>query len=63
MEELSGQGINTIYYHVRSNCDANYNSDYEPWSSYCAGTRGGTPLFDPFETLIETAHKNGIEVS
>ena len=54
--------INVVYYHVRAMCDAMYNSAYEPWSSYVSGTRGVAPAFDPFEYLVQEAHKRGIEV-
>ena len=54
--------INVVYYHVRAMCDAMYNSAYEPWSSYVSGTRGVAPAFDPFEYLVNEAHKRGIEV-
>ena len=54
--------INVVYYHVRAMCDAMYNSAYEPWSSYVSGTRGVAPAFDPFEFLVDEAHKRGIEV-
>lgn len=59
---ISGQNINVIYYHVRSECDAMYNSAYEPWSETVSGTRGVAPAFDPFEFFVQTAHANGIEV-
>lgn len=62
MAKLASQGINTVYYHVRAHCDATYNSSYEPYSSAVAGTRGGTPAYDPFGCLVESAHKHGIEV-
>jgi len=62
LDTLRVNHINTIYYHVRAMCDAMYNSAYEPWSSYVSGTRGVAPAFDPFEYLVEQAHKRGIEV-
>lgn len=62
MEKFRDQNINTIYYHCRSMCDATYNSAYEPWSENVSGQRGVAPAFDPFGFLLETAHKNGIEV-
>ena len=49
MQRYKDQNINVLYYHVRSNCDAMYNSAYEPWSAKAAGTRGVAPVFDPFE--------------
>lgn len=62
LSAMSAQNINVIYYHVRSHCDAMYNSAYEPWSASASGTRGKAPYFDPFEFFIETAHSYGIEV-
>ena len=53
--------MNVIYYHVRAMCDAMYNSAYEPWSSYVSGTRGVAPAFDPFEYLVEEAHKRQLD--
>jgi len=62
LDTLHVNHMNAIYYHVRAFCDAMYNSAYEPWSKYVAGTRGTTPYFDPFELLVNEAHKRGIEV-
>lgn len=59
---LKSQGINTVYYHVRANCDATYASSYEPYSAAVADGRGGTPFFDPFAFVIEAGHDAGIEV-
>ncbi|MCI5979219.1 MAG: family 10 glycosylhydrolase, partial [Bacteroidales bacterium] len=62
MASYKKQNINVLYYHVRSNCDAMYNSAYEPWSAKAAGSRGQAPVVDPFEEYIKAAHANGIEV-
>ena len=62
LDSLQRNHMNAIYYHVRTMCDAMYNSAYEPWSSYVSGTRGLEPPFDPFAYLIENAHARGIEV-
>ena len=62
LDTLRVNHINVVYYHVRAMCDAMYNSAYEPWSSYVSGTRGVAPAFDPFEYLVQEAHKRGIEV-
>ena len=61
METYKAQGINVIYYHVRSECDATYKSSYEPWAKSVSGKRGSAPAFDPFEFMIETCHEYGIE--
>ncbi len=62
LDEMEAGGINIIYYHVRSMCDATYKSSYEPWSKGVSGTRGTEPYFDPLEKLLERAHARGIEV-
>ena len=62
LDTLRVNHINAVYYHVRAMCDAMYNSAYEPWSSYISGKRGEAPAFDPFEFLVQEAHKRGIEV-
>lgn len=62
MKKFKDQNINVLYYHVRSNCDANYRSTLEPWSTGVSSARGVEPDWDPFEMYIEYAHKYGIEV-
>ncbi|MDE6300637.1 MAG: family 10 glycosylhydrolase [Muribaculaceae bacterium] len=62
LNNYKSQNVNVIYYHVRSMCDAAYDSKYEPWSKGVSGTRGKKPAFDPFEYLIQEAHARGIEV-
>lgn len=54
-------GINVLYYHVRSECDATYKSSYEPWAESVSGARGVAPAFDPFEFMIQACHEYGIE--
>lgn len=62
LDKFKDQNINVLYYHVRTMCDAMYESSYEPWSSTVSGTRGKAPAFDPFALLIQEAHARGIEV-
>lgn len=62
LDTFKESGINIVYFHVRSHCDANYRSKYEPWSKFVGGTRGNEPAFDPLEVLLEEAHARGIEV-
>ena len=62
LDKLKACNVNIIYYHARANCDATYESAYEPWSSSVSGKRGATPIFDPFAFLLEEAHARGIEV-
>lgn len=53
-------GINTVYVHVRPFGDALYQSDYFPWSKYCAGSICEEPDFDPLRVMIEEAHNKGL---
>ncbi len=62
LDKLRDQNVNVLYYHVRTCCDAMYNSAYEPWAEKAAGARGVAPVIDPFGYLIEAAHARGIEV-
>lgn len=62
LDRFAEQNINVLHYHVRANCDANYNSAYEPWSAQVGGSRGTAPAFDPFAFIIEEAHARGLEV-
>ncbi len=62
LDDLKANNYNTIYFHVRSHCDAMYQSSYEPWSAAVGGTRGTAPLIDPLATIIEECHKRGIEL-
>ena len=54
--------LNAIFFQVRGFCDAMYKSQYEPWSKYLTGTRGGEPTYDPLQLVIDSAHARGIEV-
>lgn len=53
-------GINTVYVHARSHGDAFYDSDLYPWSKNITGEIGAKPSFDPYEILVEEAHKRGL---
>ncbi len=52
--------INTVFFQVRTCCDAFYDSAYEPWSSYLYAPRGKQPSYDPLAYMIEECHKRGI---
>lgn len=62
LDTIQRNNYTTIYYHVRTMCDAMYDSKYEPWSSYISGNRGQKPAFDPLKYILEESHKRGIEV-
>lgn len=56
-------GMNALLVQVRSQCDAMYASDIEPWSADLTGTQGKAPdpLWDPMQFAIEECHKRGME--
>ena len=63
-ERLKSAGINTVFFQVRTECDALYKSEIEPWSYWLTGKQGHAPdtLFDPLSIAIEEAHKYGMEI-
>ncbi|MDR2585579.1 MAG: family 10 glycosylhydrolase [Prevotellaceae bacterium] len=54
--------LNAVFFHVRTTCDAFYNSKYEPWSHFLSTERGADPGWDPLEFAVEEAHKRGMEL-
>lgn len=56
-------GINVLYVQMRSQCDALYPSEIEPWSNDLTGTQGVPPStpWDPMAFAIEECHKRGME--
>ncbi len=63
-DALKAAGINAILFQVRTECDALYESNYEPWSYYLTGVQGQapSPYFDPLEFAVSEAHKRGMEL-
>ena len=64
LDSLCHQGINTVIFQCRPTGDALYKSDIEPWSEWLTGKQGERPKngFDPLQTVVEEAHKRGMEV-
>jgi uncharacterized lipoprotein YddW (UPF0748 family) len=63
-EDLKNMGINAVIFQIRPECDALYNSSYEPWSYWLTGSQGSppNPYYDPLEFAVEEAHKRGMEL-
>lgn len=63
-DKLKEHGINVIYFQVRTEGDALYNSDIEPWSKYITGEEGREPSeeWDPLAFAVSEAHKRGMEL-
>ncbi|WP_430809789.1 MULTISPECIES: family 10 glycosylhydrolase [unclassified Carboxylicivirga] len=62
LDNMKEANINSIFFQVRSECDAMYKSSYEPWSAHLVTTRGLDPGYDPLAFAIEEAHKRGMEL-
>ncbi len=64
INKLHDMGINTVFFQIRTECDALYNSDIEPWSYWLTGKQGSAPepYFDPLEIAIAEAHKLGMQL-
>ncbi len=64
LDKCVASGFNTVFVHVRSHCDAFYESKLFPWSGYCnknGGVQGVNPGFDPLKIMIRLAHERGLE--
>lgn len=63
-DKLKDAGMNAIFFQIRTECDALYNSPYEPWSHWLTGAQGTEPkpFYDPLEFAIAEAHKRGMEL-
>jgi len=64
LDEMKRTGINAVIFQIRSECDAMYDSNYDPWSYYLTGAQGvpPSPYWDPLEFAVEEAHKRGMEL-
>ncbi|MBA4251677.1 MAG: hypothetical protein C0425_08610 [Chlorobiaceae bacterium] len=64
LDSLKNVNINTVIFQIRPECDALYNSPFEPWSYWLTGTQGRapSPYYDPLQFAIEEAHKRGMEL-
>jgi uncharacterized lipoprotein YddW (UPF0748 family) len=63
-DELARSGMNSVFFQIRSESDAMYDSPLEPWSRFLTGTQGQAPdpLWDPLEEAIRLAHERGMEL-
>ncbi|MEW6512253.1 MAG: family 10 glycosylhydrolase [Bacteroidota bacterium] len=61
---LKANGISAVIFQVRPECDALYDSPYEPWSYWLTGVQGSppNPYYDPLTFAVDEAHKRGMEL-
>ncbi len=64
LDKLQAAGVNAVFFQVRSEADAMYESPYEPWSYWLTGAQGvpPNPFYDPLAFAIEEARKRGMEL-
>ncbi|MBI2618629.1 MAG: family 10 glycosylhydrolase [Ignavibacteriales bacterium] len=64
LNDLHDAGLNAVIFQIRTECDALYNSPYEPWSYWLTGAQGTAPnpIYDPLEFAVAEAHKRGMEI-
>ncbi|MCK6506540.1 family 10 glycosylhydrolase [Myxococcota bacterium] len=60
--QIADAGFNAVFFQVRANFDAYYDSDLEPWASRLSGTLGQDPGWDPLAVAVEAAHARGLQV-
>ena len=63
-EKAKDANFNAIFFQVRTECDAFYNSAYEPWSRFLNkdGEQGVYPGYDPLQFAIDEADRLGLEL-
>jgi uncharacterized lipoprotein YddW (UPF0748 family) len=63
LDHHKATGITALFIQVRSQCDALYASDLEPWSADLTNKQGTAPnpIWDPMQFAIDECHKRGIE--
>ncbi len=64
LDDLSDVGIQAVVFQIRTECDALYDSPYDPWSYWLTGTQGvaPAPYYDPLVFAVGEAHKRGMEL-
>lgn len=62
LDTLKDTGINTVVFQVRTEGDALYKSNINPWSKVLTGTQGKDPGYDPLQFVIDEAKKRGMQV-
>ncbi len=64
LDKLQAAGVNAVFFQVRPEADALYDSPYEPWSYWLTGRQGAppNPFYDPLAFAIAEARKRGMEL-
>lgn len=62
VNRAANANFNIIFFQVRGQADAYYQSNYEPWAQRLTGALGQDPGWDPLATAVELAHASGLEL-
>jgi len=62
VDKAARANFNILFFQVRGQADAYYQSQYEPWADRLSGTLGQDPGWDPLATAIEEAHGAGLQL-
>ncbi|MBD2436795.1 family 10 glycosylhydrolase [Nostoc sp. FACHB-110] len=64
LDRAAKLNLNAVILQVRPDCDALYQSSYEPWSEFLTGQMGKppSPYYDPLAFAVTEAHKRGLEL-
>lgn len=55
-------GLNTVFVHARAFGDSFYSSELFPFTKYISGEYGTRVSYDPFEIMVDEAHKQGLSI-
>lgn len=62
VERCKAGDVNVLFVQVRPFCDAFYPSALFDWSALCADRNREPPSFDPLAVMVETAHRQGLQL-
>ena len=62
LDNLKRLGINTVFFQVKPDATALWQSKILPWSDTLTGTIGQDPGYDPLQFMLDEAHKRGMRV-
>jgi uncharacterized lipoprotein YddW (UPF0748 family) len=62
IDKAAASGFNVVYFQIRGNGDAYYQSALAPWAKKLTGTLGQNPGWDPLQVAITRAHQRGLQL-
>jgi uncharacterized lipoprotein YddW (UPF0748 family) len=62
LDKLQSLGVNTVFFQVKPDGTALWQSKILPWSDMLTGTIGENPGYDPLRFMLDEAHRRGMKV-